>query len=105
MANDNGRDPMSGLPWWIKAVVIVGVPSAIALGLVWSDRMQLRDTVFANGAVLREMRVTDAAHSVRMEEGFRLLDDKTTETNRILLAQCVNNARTSEQRERCVGWK
>jgi hypothetical protein len=103
MAGNNGRDPMSGFPWWLKAVVVIGVPSAIALGLVWSDRTQLRDTVFENGSILKEIRVTDAAHGVRMEEGFRLLDNKTAETNRILLAGCVNSAKTPEQRDRCVG--
>ena len=101
--NGNGRDPMSGFPWWVKAVVVVGVPSAIALGLVWSDRAQLSDAVYYNKAVLSGMVVTDTAHDLRVTEKFNELSRQTQETNRILMAGCVNDAKTENERNRCLG--
>ena len=104
MANGNGStDPMSGLPWWVRAIVIVGVPSAIALGLVWSDRIQLASDVIANGAILRQIHAEAKAHDERVLQRFEGLGFQTGETNRILLAGCVNDAKTTEARERCVG--
>ncbi len=99
----NGRDPMAGLPWWVRAIVIVGVPSAIALGLVWSDRAQLSDQVQTNGILLRQIDSEARAHDARVLLRFEELSTVTSETNRILIAACVNEARTAEARERCVG--
>ena len=101
--NGNGWDPMSGFPWWVKAVVVVGVPSAIALGLVWSDRAQLTEAVYSNRATLQHMVATDAAHDMKVVSKFDSLAAETAEMNRILLAGCVNAATSAEQRERCVG--
>jgi hypothetical protein len=89
--------------WWVKAVVVVGVPSAIALGLVWSDRAQLSDAVYYNKAVLSGMVVTDTAHDLRVTEKFNELSRQTQETNRILMAGCVNDAKTENERNRCLG--
>jgi hypothetical protein len=94
---------MSGLPWWVKAVVIVGVPSAIALGLVWSDRVQLSTNVRENGALMHKLDSGASAHDARVTGRFDDLSMRVQESNRILLAQCVNEAKTPEARERCVG--
>ncbi len=99
----NGRDPMSGLPWWVKAIVIVGVPSAISLGLVWSDRMQLRDTVISNGTQLAILRAAEDTHNRMMTLQFDFLSKQGAETNRILVATCINAARNDAQRNECVG--
>jgi len=103
MANGNGNDPMSGLPWWVKAVVIVGVPSAIALGLVWSDRVQLAHSVTNNGILLHDLKSGAQLHDAKVTNRFDDLSSRVRESNRILLAQCVNEAKTPEARERCIG--
>jgi len=94
---------MNGMPWWVKAIVIVGVPSAISLGLVWSDRAHLSATVEANRSTLTEMRVTAAEHDRSMLQHFQVLAAQAAETNRILLAGCVNDAKTETARNRCLG--
>lgn len=104
MANGD-NDPLSGLPWWVKAIVIVGVPSAIALGLVWSDRMQLTTTVRDNQDRLIRIETVQSTHDSRVWTRFDELAAASRETNRILLATCVNQAATAADRERCVGWK
>lgn len=100
---ENGRDPMAGLPWWVRAIIIVGVPSAIALGLVWSDRTQLSNAVTDNNIRLRELKTDATAHDARVLTRFDVLERAANETNRILMANCVNNARDETARERCVG--
>lgn len=102
MANGD-NDPMSGLPWWMKAIVIVGVPSAIALGLVWSDRAQLSNTVQTIRTSQIEMQLGNLEHDRNVRTEFDGLNKQTAETNRILLAGCVNSATNEEQRNRCVG--
>jgi hypothetical protein len=101
--NGNGRDPMAGLPWWIRAIVIVGVPSAIAMGLVWSNQVQLADKTAENNVFLRQIVSESRDHDARVLLRFESLGDKADETNRILLAGCVNDAKNTEARERCVG--
>lgn len=108
MANEyNGRDPMAGLPWWVKAIVVivgvVGVPSAISLGLVWSDRTELRTTVNANATVLGGLTIAAGVHDRSMNRQFETAAGLAAETNRILSATCVNAAKSDEQRDRCVG--
>lgn len=104
MANGNGNgDPLSGLPWWVKAIVIVGVPSAIALGLVWSNQTQLATKTYENNTYLRQIIAEEREHDGRVLLRFQQLAEQTGETNRILMANCVNNARTEDARDRCVG--
>lgn len=106
MANGNGNggfDPFGGMPWWAKFIVVIGVPSAIALGLVWSDRTQLSARVEGSHTILVELAQENKAHDARVLARFEELSAATRETNRILLAGCVNDAETAEARERCVG--
>ncbi len=109
MANgDTNGNGLSGgfwkdMPWWVKAIAIVGVPSLISLGVVWSDRVQLADDVRSNGILLREAQASSLAHDARVVLRFEELADATAETNRILSATCVNAAQTEFERERCVG--
>lgn len=105
--NGNSTDLLNGLPWWAKFIVLVGVPSVIALGLVWSNQTQLATDVRLNGQVVREIQTEERAHDARVLTQFEALGDKADETNRILLAGCINDAQTKpnpiEARERCVG--
>jgi len=104
MANGNGNgDVFSGLPWWAKFIVWVGVPSAIALGLVWSDRLQLMSVVSDSQERLSRIESLTTTHDSRTWLRFEELSSATRETNRILMAQCVNEAKTSSDRDRCVG--
>lgn len=104
MPNGNGNsDLLSGLPWWAKFIVLVGVPSVIALGLVYSNQANLARNVEQNGVMLREVQTDERAHDARVLLRFEDLGRKTDETIRILTASCVNEAKTVEARERCVG--
>jgi hypothetical protein len=102
--NSNGTDLFAGQPWWVKAIFFIGVPSAIALGLVWSDRVQLADTVNSNASCLQRIEQGANTHNDYVKDQFSRLSRATDETNRILLATCVNNAKgNSDAIDRCAG--
>jgi hypothetical protein len=97
----------AGMPWYVKAIAIVGVPSIISIGVVWSDRMQLIARIEENRAILLQVQVEQRKHMIVDEEANESVVVATKETNRILLAACVNDATTKpnpvEAQERCIG--
>jgi hypothetical protein len=105
MANGdtNGNGLWAGMPWWVKAIALVGVPSLISIGVITSDRMQLAGVVNANGAKIDTLQSVTTVHDSRVWIRFDELSKATQETNRILTATCVNAAPTIEARERCIG--
>lgn len=77
MANGNGN---GNGPWWVKLISAVGVPSAIALGLVyWVTQVQ---------GVALEDHADEAARQMRV---------LTAVTQQI----CANTAPTSLDRQGC----
>lgn len=109
MANGdgNGNGVWKDMPWWVKAVAIVGVPSLISLGVVWSDRVQLAAKTYENNVFLRQVIAESGEHNDRVLQRFEALGNRADETNRILLAGCINDAQKAknpiEAQERCVG--
>ena len=114
--NGNGNGYTTGdgfwrdMPWWVKAIAIVGVPSLISIGVIVSDRTQLAGTVTRNGERLQSIEQMQITHDSRVWVRFEELADATKETNRLLLAACMNEASkiTSAElaeraRDRCVG--
>jgi hypothetical protein len=99
----NGRDPLAGLPWWVKAVFLIGVPSAIALGLTWQVSTVLTTRVESNGKALEVVHSEARLHDQAVVSRFDYLSRQTDETNRILTATCNNQAKDDAQRDRCAG--
>lgn len=101
--NGNGRDPLSGMPWYIKAVILIGVPGAIALALTWQSAFVLQQSVALNGVKLvtmqQELRVHDAAAAAHVNDSHEALE----ELNRVVLAMCMNAATNMAGRDRCAG--
>ena len=103
MANGNSMSLWDDMPWWVKAIALVGVPSLISLGVIYSDRVQLSGAVDDNRTRLERLENLTTIHDGRVWVRFEELSQATRETNRILSATCVNAATTMEARERCVG--
>ena len=101
--NGNGRDPLSGMPWWMKAIILIGVPGAIALVLTYQSAFVLEQSVAINGQKLASMqadaRIHDATAHAHFSESHAAIDEMT----RIMMAQCVNAAQTTMERDRCAG--
>jgi len=104
MTNTTQRDDfLNGLPWWLKGILVIGPLTAIALGLVYSDRVQLQTSVAETRAIVGAMVLTDASHDLKVTAQFIELSKVTAETNRILVAACVNAAQGEAQRNACMG--
>lgn len=87
-----------GVPWQVKAAVMLGVPSVIALYLVYalvsgivpailSMQTTMSNLVAAQGTIA-------ADHQAAKQQNEQIL--------RVLRAGCVNAAMDNQQRERCL---
>lgn len=84
-------------PWWMKAIYQVGVPSAIAIYLVYN--------LVSNMPLKAE--VPSKADMATISESLRIHVTSTStdlqEVKRILLATCLNQATKDVQRLQCLG--
>ena len=81
------------LPWWVRAIALVGVPSAIAFFLVWigaQDMPQLRLCCEATRQDVLYNRKVIEQWTAKQDALFRL-------QQRI----CANTAKTEVERTRC----
>lgn len=89
--NENG---LGGMPWWIKAIPTVGVPSVIAIGLSW----YLVDEVRSELGVVRTQL---AAHATQMTIDQNDQRQRARDLIYMLRQVCFNTARTDAQRDGC----
>lgn len=88
-----GDQWLVGVPAWVKAVAVVGIPGVIALFLVYQVASQLPKIEERQAAIeksLDDERESVKAQSAKMDQMFRTLQ-------RI----CSNTARTEDDRQRC----
>lgn len=88
------RNGNGGMPWQVKALATIGVPSVLALGLSWFLVQEVR-------AGLRQQNLSLDAHIGQMErdaEAARYRDS----LNRMFLRQlCWNTSRSPQQARAC----
>lgn len=84
---------MSPLPVWLKAIVTLGVPGAIAIFLVWVGSQELP----------RLNRQTLLTHEelVRVKDHTREVMEQLQANYRMLQRLCSNTAKTDDERARC----
>ncbi len=88
----------NGMPWQVKAVLLIGVPSVIALYLVWSLVHGVIPVLLQGQTTMNQILM--AMQSVSQEH---VSSRQQTDTMiAILRANCVNNSQTAEARERCL---
>ena len=85
---------MAGLPLWVRAAVVLGVPAVISLYLVWwgTQRADLQLTKImqvATESAPEHYRATIAAHEAVLVEIRRTREDMLN----VMRANCINNAR------------
>lgn len=88
-----GDQWLVGVPSWVKAVAVVGIPGVIALFLVYQVASQLPKIEERQAAIEKSVddeREAVKAQSTKMDQMFRTLQ-------RI----CSNTARADEDRQRC----
>lgn len=81
----------SGGPWWMRAIYQVGVPSAIAIYLVYNltSTMPTKAEVLA----LNDQLKTHVSSTIT----------DLSEIKRVLTVTCVNAAGSDEKRRQCLG--
>lgn len=87
------RRETNGLPLWVRAVAVMGIPGAIALFLVWVGAQE----------VPRMRAVTDATHEdvLRNREMLREHEEQSAAMYRMLQRICSNTATKDDERQRC----
>lgn len=85
-----------GLPTWVRSIALVGVPSAIALYLVY---------VLASFATvgLADLNRQMDAHADAMIRHDADAKGQLEALTRVLLRICINTAQSPEDRQRCLG--
>lgn len=85
-----GNDPTSGYPWWVGAIYKVGVPTAIAVYLVWFLANRVQNNLEAVTSVvtqhMQDQRVETESHRKELQ---------------ILRAICVQGAKNVIERNAC----
>lgn len=111
MADGNGgRDLVfSGMPWWVRAIALVGVPAIISLWLVGLTTGSLSSAVADNGMKIAandkriaEMAADDKHRGEQVTMRFEQLQRSAETQTRILRSICQSVAKTDLQRDRCT---
>jgi hypothetical protein len=91
--NGGTADWLAGLPIWARVLGIIGIPSGIAVFLVWMGANYLPKIgaqIDSNTNQIARIRDAQLAHDAQTEYTYRLLQ-------RI----CTNTAKTEFERQRC----
>ncbi len=92
-ANGRFNGWTNGLPIWARAITIIGVPSAIAIFLVW---------VGANDLPKIHLQVAQNALDIqRNTELLRELKNQNYIIQRSLVRICSNTAKSHDERQKC----
>lgn len=87
-----------GMPWQVKALGFIGVPSAIALYLVYSLVSGITPAVLSMQSTMSTLVISmnniALDHAAAKQQNEQIL--------RVLRASCVNSATDNEARERCL---
>jgi hypothetical protein len=113
MAHRDGDDTNGllngGTPWWVRAVAFVGVPSAIALFLVWwlvgMDAVAHASHQELLSSVKRQVDFNSTQLSAAHDERMRFWTEAAKQDEAILRTMqliCLHTARTDTERNECV---
>ena len=81
--SDNG-------PWWVQAIYKVGIPSAIAIFLIWALVTRIDVEILEIRENLR-LHAVDSSYIIK----------NTNNLQQILQRICVNTSETNEERSAC----
>jgi hypothetical protein len=91
-------DAIDGMPWWVKAIGFVGVPSAIAMYLIYALVANVVPAMFDMQRAMNNLAVSVGNISTEHAESKR----QTEEMLKVLRGSCLNQAKTYEEKSRCL---
>lgn len=99
--DDRRETDSQGVPWWVRAIAFVGVPSAIACFLVWTlagdvrtEATRAANTSLANASALVE-------HQKHTEQLHQNIEKYMNSQLLLMRLLCSNSARSAEERRAC----
>ena len=81
------------MPWWVRAIAVIGVPGVLTLYLVYSGVQELPQTRRLGEQTLQEV--------LRNREMLREHEIREQTTYRLLQRICTNTAKTPDERNSC----
>jgi hypothetical protein len=87
------RDFASSMPWWVRAVAIIGIPGVLVIYLVWMGAQEVPS--------IRRITEQNGAETIRSREMIREQSIQIERTYRMIQRVCSNTAKTDEERLRC----
>ena len=104
MANGNNESILSGLPWWVKTVAIVGFPVLAAAYLTMLVGQILPNKIDAVLLKTDAIYKLESEHHTMFIEKWAIQDNATKRLIEISLANCINNAGNDKiALNRCLG--
>ena len=88
----------SHMPWWVRAITFFGVPSAIAIFLVWTMAVSQSQALSKVADKLADYNNTTTAAAFNVKEA---LQESNRRMENYLFIMCVNAGNTSEARNAC----
>lgn len=92
---------LNGMPWQVKAIGLVGVPSVIALLLVWAVIGAFSAEAAANTKAVNEATQLIREHSTASKTDAEFAREMMRESIRLQRATCENTAKNDFDRANC----
>ena len=89
---------IDGMPWWVKAIGFVGVPSAIAMYLIYALVANVVPAMFEMQKTMNTLAVQIGTVSTEHQESKR----QNEEIIKVLRGTCLNQSKTYEEKSRCL---
>jgi hypothetical protein len=100
--NGNGnRDLFSGMPWWVRAVALVGVPTIISLWLVGQTTGELARNITKNKEISEVIAQRQHEQDESVTRRFLALERYFETSIRLQRIACRGSARTDAARDKC----
>lgn len=92
-ADARSEDLSSGMPWWVRAVAIIGIPGMLAIYLVYIGAQELPS--------IRRAAEQSEKEVLRNREVISSLATQVEALGRQVQRICYNTAKTDAERDRC----
>jgi hypothetical protein len=104
--NGNNGGATAGMPWWVRAITVFGVPAAIALFLVWTMASKQTAALETIATGLADHNRGDATATADIRAAATEVRDVLRDTNirmeSYLRIMCVNAAKNVTDRSTCL---
>jgi hypothetical protein len=92
-AAETSTDLASSMPWWVRAIAIIGIPGVLVIYLVYIGAQEvpaIRRSAERNGEEVLQNRELIRQHGLQLDSMYRMMQ-----------RLCSNTARSEEERGRC----